>query len=92
MNRRQFTLATSALMLLSGCDTAQKPAAMATLTNSEEIQACMKRLADAISELEASTSDFDDSNWKDVVPEVRNSAEMVQMAFGYLQKALGIAK
>jgi outer membrane murein-binding lipoprotein Lpp len=90
MNRRIFIgSAAISLISLAGCDSKGRPAATATITNSEEIATGMTRLAAAISELDNSVGDFEDSNWKDVVPEVRNSSEMVRAAFGYLSKALG---
>jgi hypothetical protein len=91
MNRRQFALAAaSCSVLLTGCDTEQKPAATATLLNNSEIQSALKNLADAIDTLVGDVGEFDSNNWREVVPQVTSSSEEVSSAFEALRHALSV--
>jgi CMP-N-acetylneuraminic acid synthetase len=90
MDRRYFALAISA-GLVAGCDTNQKPAATATLLNNGEIQEAMKRLSDSIDNMVGDVGEFDDENWREVVPKVVDSAQEVSSAFELLRRALSVS-
>lgn len=91
MNRRHFALtAMSCSVLLTGCDTEQKPAATATLLNNSEIQASLKNLADAIDNLVGDVGEFDSESWREVVPKVTSSSEEVSSAFEALRRSLSV--
>ena len=84
MNRRQF--AASGLIatgvLLAGCEPArQRPSA--------ELKSDLEVLDSAIGTLESKIGDFDQENWKDVVPEVKSAAAEVRSAFYKIREALG---
>lgn len=93
MNRRQFArvvLASSTLTVI-GCDTDQKPATTATLFNNSGVQEALKTIEDAISSLESNVENFDVENWREVVPEVKNSTDEVRDAFERLRSELQVA-
>lgn len=91
MNRRKFALtAISCSVLLTGCDTEQKPATTATLLNNSGIQSAMKNLADAIDNLVGDVGEFDSNSWREVVPKVTSSSEEVSSAFEVLRRALSV--
>jgi hypothetical protein len=80
-----------AAILLTGCDTEQKPSGTATLLNNSGVQEAMKRLADAIGGLGSRIGQFDSGDsWREVVPEVRSAASDVESAFSALRSQLGI--
>jgi len=92
MDRRTFAFAAlSSAAALAGCDTDQKPSHTATLLNNSGVQDALKSVEDAIGGLESNVSDFDDDNWREVVPEVKTSADDVRSAFENLRTALGAA-
>lgn len=90
MNRRSFALSLPALGLLAGCDSEQQPSSTATLLSNGDVQSAMKTLARELDDLESRVGGFDDGNWREVVPEVRASAENVRSAFDVLRRSLGV--
>jgi hypothetical protein len=91
MNRRIFTLSLPAAALFLGCDSNQKPSMTATVLNNGNVQSAMKTLAGEIDDLSAVISDFDNKQWREVVPEVPAASENVSNAFEALRKALGVS-
>lgn len=92
MNRRNFTLALlSSAVVVAGCDTDQKPSHTATALNNGEVQRALQNLGAAIGTLQNEAAQFDDEDWKDVVPEVQGAAENVHGAFNALRQALGVS-
>jgi outer membrane murein-binding lipoprotein Lpp len=93
MNRRDFAVAamTSSVLAVAGCDNDQKPARTSTLLNNSGVQEAMKAVEDAIGGLESNVDNFDDENWREVVPEVKTSATDVRDAFDRLRQELGVA-
>ena len=92
MNRRTFSLALlSSAVIASGCDNDQKPSRTATALNNGEVQRALRTLSSAIGTLENATVQFENEDWKDVVPEVQGAAADVQSAFNSLRQALGVS-
>ncbi len=92
MNRRKFSLAlVSSVVFVSGCDNDQKPSRTATALNNGEVQRALQTLSSAIGTLENATAQFENEDWKDVVPEVQGAASDVQSAFSGLRQALGVS-
>jgi len=50
----------------------------------------MKSLDSAIGDLEGDVSNFDDENWREVVPDVETATTDVRDAFDSLRRALGV--
>lgn len=91
-SRRSFTVTASAsalALLLVGCDSGPKPDRTATLLNSEEVKRAMAELLSAIDALESDVDEFDSKSWREVVPEVKDSAANVSSAADRLKSALG---
>jgi hypothetical protein len=91
MNRRAFSalIPGALLLVLSGCDEEPTPSSTATLTNNEEVHQAMKSVVTALESLESNVDDFDTTNWREVVPEVKNDAEELRAAVDSLRSALG---
>lgn len=88
LSRRALSsvMVTSALLALTGCESKQ--------TAGEDVGAvddALAALGSAIDQLSASVSNFNDDDWKDVVPNVQAGATDVVDAFERLRKAMGIA-
>ncbi len=92
MNRRNFSLALlSSAVVIAGCDDNQKPSHTATVLNNSAVQTALQNLSAAIGTLQNEAAQFDDEDWKDVVPEVQGAAENVHSAFNALRQALGVS-
>ncbi len=91
MNRRKFALATiaSSVAVITGCESEPKPSPTATLLNNEEVQEAIKAIDDSIAQLEDEVDNFDNENWRDVVPEVKSASDSVRVDFEKLKQALG---
>ncbi|HEV2494514.1 MAG TPA: hypothetical protein VG204_15740 [Terriglobia bacterium] len=91
MNRRIFGIATAATLVLAatGCEEEPKPNPTATLFNQEKVHEAMKQLGDSLEGLESSVEEFDTTNWREVVPKVREDAEELRDAFDSLRAELG---
>jgi hypothetical protein len=79
----------AAVAVAVGCDSEPKPSHTATLLNNEEVHRAFSELDDAVSSLESNASDFDDENWRDVVPEVKTDADNIRDAIDSLRQTLG---
>ena len=69
-----------------------QPASTATILNNGEVQDAMKPLDFAIGGLESNVGDFEDQNWREVVPEVQSAASNVRGTFDNLRRALQVPK
>jgi hypothetical protein len=56
---------------MAGCDSESKPAATATLLNNEDVHRAIQGLDSQIGSLEADVEEFDNGDWRDVVPRVK---------------------
>jgi hypothetical protein len=77
------------LVLVVGCDPESKPAATATLLNNEDVHRAVQGLDSQIGNLEADVEEFDNGDWRDVVPRVKEGADSIRGALDDLKKALG---
>jgi hypothetical protein len=75
-------IATLGTVSLQACspDGDAKPSAAATLVNHDKIAKAMADLNAAVDGLNQAISGFDDDNWRDVVPTVRQAATDVDSA------------
>jgi hypothetical protein len=91
VNRRAFGVLTAATLVLAttGCEEEPKPSATATLFNKEKVHEAMKELVDALEALESSVDDFDTTNWREVVPNVKQDTEEIRGAVDTLRAELG---
>jgi outer membrane murein-binding lipoprotein Lpp len=91
VNRRKFALValTSAAAMVAGCDSEPKPDPVAMLLNNGNVHQAVQNIDDAIANLEGDVDDFDDDDWRDVVPNVKSSADEIREAFDQLKTALG---
>jgi tetrahydromethanopterin S-methyltransferase subunit B len=71
-----------------GCDSDPKPAATATLTNNAAIKTQMDELEAIVADLEEDSENFGGSNWREVVPSVKEHVEQLRGAVDDLLKAL----
>jgi hypothetical protein len=77
------------MALVFGCDSESKPATTATLLNNEDVHRAIQGLDSQIGNLEADVEEFDNGDWRDIVPRVKEGAESIRGALDDLKKALG---
>jgi hypothetical protein len=91
MNRRQFSILLPAAGLLIGCDTEEKPAAVAAVPNNEKVQNAVEKLGSTVVHLEGHVSDFrSGKSWDNVVPAVESATSDIRIAYEHLRQALGL--
>jgi hypothetical protein len=80
-------IATLGAMTLPACSPPEdaKPSAVATFANHDKIVQAMDELAGAVDKLDQAIGGFDDDNWRDVVPSVREAAGSVESALANLK-------
>ena len=91
MNRRSFALLTisASLVGVAGCDGEPKPSHTVTLLDNPGVQEAMKELLESMEGLESIVDEFDSTNWRDVVPEVKDATTGVRNGIDGLRRVLG---
>jgi ABC-type transporter Mla subunit MlaD len=85
-----FGIVTLGAMTLPACSPQDeaKPSATATLLNHDKIVQAVDSLSGAVDDLNASLGGFDDENWQDVVPKVKEAASNVDSALADLKNLM----
>ena len=80
-------IATLGATALSACTPKEeaKPDAVSTLVNHDKVVNAMDELVSAVDELNQAIGAFDDDNWREVVPMVRDAASGVDSALSTLK-------
>jgi hypothetical protein len=69
----------------SGSAGEDEPSRSATLANHDKIVAALGNLSSAVDSLSEAISSFDDENWREVVPKVREESGSVESALSELK-------
>ena len=91
MNRRLFTIASvsASIAAISGCDSEPKPDHTATLLNNPAVHDAFRDLSESVEGLQNMVAEFDDENWREVVPRVKDATTGVENGLTELRRALG---
>jgi hypothetical protein len=91
MKRRQFVAIAPLAVAgsLVGCDDTTKPSSTASFTNNDRIKSAVDELDSLAGTLEEDSENFDGSNWREVVPDVKEHIESLRGAVDNLMEALG---
>jgi hypothetical protein len=83
-----LTVATTALAALAACSKDEGPNVRATSNNFEKVKSKVGDLESAVESLMQAIGRFDDDNWREVVPDVRNAASEVESVLADLKEAM----